>query len=60
MRLDVDRGRAADVGVSVALGRTLRTLLAGEKVGSFEDAGERTTCACRCCPSTATTRRSSI
>jgi hydrophobic/amphiphilic exporter-1 (mainly G- bacteria), HAE1 family len=42
VRLDVDRGRAADVGVSsVALGRTLRTLLAGEKVGSFEDAGER-------------------
>jgi HAE1 family hydrophobic/amphiphilic exporter-1 len=42
VRLDVDRGRAADVGVSsVALGRTLRTLLAGDKVGSFEDAGER-------------------
>jgi hydrophobic/amphiphilic exporter-1 (mainly G- bacteria), HAE1 family len=42
VRLDVDRGRAADVGVSsIALGRTLRTLLAGEKVGSFEDAGER-------------------
>jgi HAE1 family hydrophobic/amphiphilic exporter-1 len=42
IRLDVDRGRAADVGVSSsALGRTLRTLLAGEKVGSFEDAGER-------------------
>ncbi len=40
--LDVDRGRAADVGVSsVALGRTLRTLLAGEKVGSFEERGER-------------------
>ncbi len=40
--LDIDRGRAADVGVSaVALGRALRTLLAGEKVGSFEDAGER-------------------
>jgi len=42
VRLDIDRGRAADVGVSsLALGRTLRTLLAGEKVGSFEDAGER-------------------
>ncbi|HEU4428391.1 MAG TPA: efflux RND transporter permease subunit, partial [Myxococcota bacterium] len=42
LTLDVDRGRAADVGVSsVALGRTLRTLLAGEKVGSFEDRGER-------------------
>jgi HAE1 family hydrophobic/amphiphilic exporter-1 len=42
VRLDVDRGRAADVGISaVALGRTLRTLLAGEKVGSFEDLGER-------------------
>jgi len=42
LTLDVDRGRAAEVGVSsVALGRTLRTLLAGEKVGSFEDRGER-------------------
>ncbi|MAE95974.1 MAG: acriflavin resistance protein [Deltaproteobacteria bacterium] len=40
--LDVDRGRAADLGVSaVQLGRTLRTLLAGEKVGSFEDQGNR-------------------
>ncbi len=40
--LDVDRGRAADLGVSsVQLGRTLRTLLAGEKVGSFEDRGNR-------------------
>jgi len=40
--LDVDRGRAADLGVSAtALGRTLRTLLAGEKVGSFEDLGNR-------------------
>jgi HAE1 family hydrophobic/amphiphilic exporter-1 len=40
--LEVDRGRAADVGVSsTALGRTLRTLLAGEKVGSYEDGGNR-------------------
>jgi HAE1 family hydrophobic/amphiphilic exporter-1 len=40
--LEVDRARAADAGVSaVALGRTLRTLLAGEKVGSFEDGGNR-------------------
>jgi HAE1 family hydrophobic/amphiphilic exporter-1 len=40
--LDVDRGRAADAGVSAAaLGRTLRTLLAGEKVSSFEDGGNR-------------------
>ncbi|MCP3983346.1 MAG: efflux RND transporter permease subunit [bacterium] len=40
--LDVDRGRAADLGVSaVQLGQTLRTLLAGEKVGSFEDGGNR-------------------
>lgn len=40
--LDIDRGRAAEVGVSAtALGRTLRTLLAGEKVGSFEDGGHR-------------------
>ena len=41
IRLDIDRGRAADLGVSAtALGRTVRTLLAGEKVGSFEDLGE--------------------
>jgi len=40
--LDVDRGRAADAGVSsVALGRTLRMLLAGEKVGAFEARGNR-------------------
>jgi HAE1 family hydrophobic/amphiphilic exporter-1 len=40
--LDVDRGRAADLGVSaVAIGRTIRTLLAGEKVGSFEQQGRR-------------------
>ena len=40
--LDVDRGRAADLGVSaVAIGRTIRTLLAGEKVGSFEEGGRR-------------------
>jgi HAE1 family hydrophobic/amphiphilic exporter-1 len=40
--LELDRGRAAEVGVSAtALGRTLRTLLAGEKVGSYEDGGER-------------------
>ena len=40
--LDVDRGRAADLGVSaVAIGRTIRTLLAGEKAGSFEEGGRR-------------------
>jgi HAE1 family hydrophobic/amphiphilic exporter-1 len=40
--LEIDRGRAAGVGVSsLALGRTLRTLLAGEKVGSYEDRGNR-------------------
>ncbi len=40
--IDVDRGRAADLGLSAAnIGRTLRMLLAGEKVGSFEDAGRR-------------------
>jgi HAE1 family hydrophobic/amphiphilic exporter-1 len=40
--LEIDRGRAADLGVSaVAMGRTIRTLLAGEKVGSFEDGGRR-------------------
>jgi HAE1 family hydrophobic/amphiphilic exporter-1 len=45
VRLDVDRGRAADVGVSaIALGRTRASA---------------TTCACRCCRSTATTPRRS-
>jgi HAE1 family hydrophobic/amphiphilic exporter-1 len=40
--LEIDRGRAADLGVSaVAIGRTIRTLLAGEKVGSFEEQGRR-------------------
>jgi HAE1 family hydrophobic/amphiphilic exporter-1 len=40
--LEVQRGRAADLGVSsVAIGRTIRTLLAGQKVGSFEDGGRR-------------------
>jgi HAE1 family hydrophobic/amphiphilic exporter-1 len=40
--LEVDRGRAADLGVSaVGIGRTIRTLLAGEKVGSFEQQGRR-------------------
>ncbi|MDJ0786453.1 MAG: efflux RND transporter permease subunit [Myxococcota bacterium] len=40
--LEMDRGRAADLGVSsVSVGRTIRTLLAGEKVGSFEEAGRR-------------------
>ncbi|MBW1685232.1 MAG: efflux RND transporter permease subunit [Deltaproteobacteria bacterium] len=40
--LEMDRGRAADLGVSsLSVGRTIRTLLAGEKVGSFEEAGRR-------------------
>lgn len=40
--LDVDRGRAADLGLSAAsIGQTLRMLLAGEKVGSFEADGRR-------------------
>jgi len=40
--LHIDRRRAADLGVSaVAVGRTIRTLLAGEKVGSFEEEGRR-------------------
>jgi HAE1 family hydrophobic/amphiphilic exporter-1 len=40
--LDIDRGRAADLGVpAVAIGRTIRTLLAGEEVGSYEEAGRR-------------------
>ena len=40
--LEVDRGRAADLGVSAAaIGQTLRTLFAGEEVGSFEEGGNR-------------------
>lgn len=40
--LEVDRQRAADLGLSaVSIGRAIRTLLAGEKVGSFEQAGRR-------------------
>ncbi len=40
--LEVDRQRAADLGLSsVSIGRAIRTLLAGEKVGSFEHAGRR-------------------
>ncbi len=40
--LAIDRGRAADLGVTTAgMGRTIRTLLAGEKVGSFEESGRR-------------------
>jgi HAE1 family hydrophobic/amphiphilic exporter-1 len=40
--LEILRGRAADLGVpAVAVGRTIRALLAGEKVGSFEEGGRR-------------------
>jgi HAE1 family hydrophobic/amphiphilic exporter-1 len=42
IRLELDRERAADLGVpAAAVGRTLRTLLAGEEVGSFEEHGRR-------------------
>jgi HAE1 family hydrophobic/amphiphilic exporter-1 len=42
IRLSIARDVAADLGVpAVRVGRTIRTLLAGEKVGSFEEAGER-------------------
>lgn len=42
IEIDVDRDRAADLGVqATVLGRTIRTLLAGEELGSFEEAGER-------------------
>ena len=42
IRLEIDRERAADLGVpAVTIGRTIRALLAGEKVGSFEDGGRR-------------------
>ena len=38
----MDRDRAADLGVpATVIGRTIRTLLAGEKLGAFEEDGER-------------------
>ena len=42
IRMSIERDVAADLGVpATVIGRTLRTLLAGEEVGSFEDEGER-------------------
>jgi HAE1 family hydrophobic/amphiphilic exporter-1 len=42
IRLSIARDVAAELGVpAVTVGRTIRALLAGEKVGSFEEAGER-------------------
>jgi HAE1 family hydrophobic/amphiphilic exporter-1 len=42
IEIDVDRDRAADLGVpATVIGRTIRTLLAGEKLGTFEEDGER-------------------
>ena len=42
IEIDVDRDRAADLGVpATVIGRTIRTLLAGEKLGAFEEDGER-------------------
>ena len=40
--IGIDRDMAADLGVPASsIGRTIRTLLAGEEIGSFEDRGER-------------------
>ncbi len=42
IEIEVDRDRAADLGVpATVIGRTIRTLIAGEKLGAFEDGGER-------------------
>ncbi len=42
IRLSLLRDVAADLGVpGVVVGRTIRALLAGEEVGSYEEAGER-------------------
>ena len=42
LTLEITRGSAADLGVPAAsAGRTIRTLLAGEDVGSFEEEGRR-------------------
>jgi len=41
LKVEVDRDRAADIGVSVeTIGRTLETLLAGRRVTTFVDRGE--------------------
>ncbi|HXV74026.1 MAG TPA: efflux RND transporter permease subunit, partial [Sphingomonadales bacterium] len=41
LRIEVDRNRAADIGVSVqAIGRTLETMLAGRRVTTYVDRGE--------------------
>ena len=40
--ITIERDVAAELGVpAVVIGRTIRTLLAGEEVGSFEEGGER-------------------
>ena len=42
IEINVDRDRAADLGVqATVIGRTIRTLLAGEELGTFEEGGER-------------------
>ena len=42
IRMTITRDVAADLGVpAVVIGRTIRTLLAGEEVGSYEEGGER-------------------
>jgi HAE1 family hydrophobic/amphiphilic exporter-1 len=42
IELSIERDVAAELGVpAVVIGRTIRTLLAGEEVGSFEEGGER-------------------
>jgi HAE1 family hydrophobic/amphiphilic exporter-1 len=42
IEITIERDVAAELGVpAVVIGRTLRTLLAGEEVGSFEERGER-------------------
>jgi HAE1 family hydrophobic/amphiphilic exporter-1 len=42
IEIGVDRDVAADLGVPAStIGRTIRTLLAGEEIGSFEEGGER-------------------
>ena len=42
IEIGIDRDLAADLGVpATSVGRTIRTLLAGEEIGSFEEGGER-------------------
>lgn len=42
IRVDIDRDRASDLGVSIeTIGRTLETLMGARQIGSYEDGGKQ-------------------